>query len=61
VRKKNYSCLLVVECEEGCQKRRPYNRPSRPWGFVFYRSPEKCMRQDGSAYLENSGTLTEGG
>ena len=25
-RKENCSCLLVVECEEGCQKRRPYNR-----------------------------------
>ena len=48
-----------IECEEGCPKRRPYNRQSLPWGFLFYRSPEKCVWADRSVCLENSGTLTE--
>jgi hypothetical protein len=54
------TCLLAVECEEGCQKRRPYNRQSLTWGFLFYRNPEKCVWTDRSVFLENSGTLTEG-
>ena len=51
--------MLAVKCEEGCQKRRPYNRQSLPWGFLFCRSPEKCVLSDRLACLENSGTLTE--
>jgi hypothetical protein len=51
---------VVVECEEGCQKRRPYNLQSLPWGFLFYRSPENCIQTDRSVCLENSGTLIEG-
>ncbi len=60
VRKENCSWLLSLECEEGYPKRRPYNRQSLPWGFLFYRSPEKGVRTDRSVCLENSGTLTEG-
>ena len=46
-RKENFSCLLVVKCEEGYQERGPYNRPSLSWGFLFWRSPEKCVRHIG--------------
>ena len=53
------SCLLALECEERYPKRRPYNRQSLPWGFLFYKSPEKGVRTDRSVCLENSGTLTE--
>jgi len=30
-----------------------------PWGFLFYRRPEKRAREDRSVYLGNSGTLKE--
>ena len=59
VRKENCFCLLSVECEEGCQKRRPYNLQSLPWGFLYYRRPEKSVWLDRSVCLQNSGTLTE--
>ena len=34
---------MAVKCEEGCQERRRYNSQSLPWGFLFCRSPEKCV------------------
>ncbi len=49
----------MVKGEEGCQERSPYNRQSLPWGFLFYRSPKKCVLSDRLSCLENSGTLTE--
>ena len=51
--------LIVSRSEEGYQNRRPYNRESLPWGFLFWRSPQKCVWSDRSVYLENSGTFTE--
>ena len=50
VRKEN---LLAVKCEEGCQETRPYNRQSLPWGFLFCRSPEKCVLADRLAIMVN--------
>ena len=44
--------------EERYRERRPYNRQSNPWGFLFWR-PEKCVREDRSTWLTNSETLTE--
>jgi hypothetical protein len=55
----DYSCLFDVKCEEGYQKRRTYNSQSLPWGFLFFRNPQKCVWMDRSVWLENSGGLTE--
>ncbi len=33
--------VFFLPCGKGRRRRRPYNLQSRPWGFLFYRSPEK--------------------
>ena len=37
------------------QRRRRNNRQSLPWGFLFFRSPQRCVWADRSRFLDPTG------
>ncbi len=65
MRKENCSCLLTVEYEDGCQKRRPYNRQSlTSMGFpLLQKTGEMCSDRQidvpGKFWNFNRGRMNE--